>query len=311
MLARTGVMRVVEGLALSSCVLALGACGSSSKTSSSGSSSKTPGAAANSPSTPAAGATLAVSVKETGAGRVAFTAPASISGGVVSVQFTNSGKKLHMAQIIGIDPGHTIRDAFKILAGNTAPTWLHGLGGVGGTGPGASRTAQVVLHAGTYYIVDAGMNTSKGFAKFQVQGSGSAAALPSTQATIVAQEIGPMKTAFKISGLKAGDNEITLQSPASNKELHQFAMIPLLPGTKLSAVKKYLSAPGKPSGPPPFAGRPGQGGTDAAVIDPGLSEITHVTLKTGSSYAVLCFISDREGGPPHFMQGMLAKVDIK
>lgn len=308
MRARSGLTGVARGLVVSGCVIALGACGSASKTTSSSSS-----ATSSTSPTPSAGAPLAVSVKEAGAGRVAFTAPASISGGVVDVQFTNSGTKLHNAQIVGLDPGHTIQDAFKVFfsSGNTSPTWLHGLGGVAGTAPGTTRSAQVVLPTGTYYIVDAGQHTSKGFVKFQVQGSGSGAALPSTPATIVAQEIGPKKSAYKISGLKAGDNAITLQSPAANKELHHFVMIELRPGATLGAVKKFLSAQGKPPGPPPFAGKPGQGGIAAAVIDPGLSETANVKLKAGSSYAVLCFLSDREGGPPHFTEGMLAKVDIK
>lgn len=239
--------------------------------------------------------------------------PASVSGGLVNVQLTNSGRKAHNAQIIRVDPGHTVQDAYKVIASNSnkSPLWLHGAGGVGGTGPGATNSAQVVLSAGTYYILDAGMNTSKGFGTFQVQGAGSAAALPSTTATITAQETGPKKSTFKISGLKAGDNAIKFQSPASNKDLHQFIAIPLRPGAKLAEVKKFLASRGKPAGPPPFAGRPGGGGHDAAVIDPGLGEIANIKLKAGSSYALVCFLSDHGGGPPHFLQGMLAKVDIK
>ncbi|GAC1437823.1 MAG: hypothetical protein NVSMB51_12730 [Solirubrobacteraceae bacterium] len=300
------VKRAFGGLMLGVCVLVVGACGSSSSKSSSVASSSA------SSTTPSGGTSLNISVKELDPGSVAFTVPASIKAGLVKIQLTNAGRKPHAAQIIRVDPGHTVEDAYKVIAGNTntSPLWLHGAGGVGATDAGGSNSAQVVLSSGTYYLLDAGMNTSRGFGKFVVQGGGAGAALPPTPATITALETGPKRSTFKISGLKAGDNAIRFVSPSSNKDLHQFAAIELRPGASLAAVKKFLSSR-KPSGPPPFAGRPGGGGHDAAVVDPGLGEIANVNLKAGSSYALVCFLSDREGGPPHFSQGMLAKVDIK
>ena len=38
--------------------------------------------------------------------------------------------------------------------------------------------------------------------------------------------------------------------------------------------------------------------------------LTEITLTAGR-YAMLCFLQDRTGGPPHFMKGMLTEVVIK
>ncbi len=46
-----------------------------------------------------------------------------------------------------------------------------------------------------------------------------------------------------------------------------------------------------------------------SVLDGGESLVTDLDLKKGKN-VLLCFISDRAGGPPHVAKGMVAEVDI-
>ena len=47
-----------------------------------------------------------------------------------------------------------------------------------------------------------------------------------------------------------------------------------------------------------------------AVLAPGQSITTDLTLASGT-YVFVCFLSDREGGPPHVAEGMVGSVDIE
>ena len=47
-----------------------------------------------------------------------------------------------------------------------------------------------------------------------------------------------------------------------------------------------------------------------AVIEPGVTTINKITLQAGS-YAMLCFINDKKGGPPHFTQGMYGELTVE
>jgi hypothetical protein len=46
------------------------------------------------------------------------------------------------------------------------------------------------------------------------------------------------------------------------------------------------------------------------VIDGGGSQTIDLELEPGR-YAVLCFVPDREGGPPHAFKGMISEVEVK
>ena len=48
---------------------------------------------------------------------------------------------------------------------------------------------------------------------------------------------------------------------------------------------------------------------ETAVIDSGEAQLTEVDLKSGS-YALLCFIPDRAGGPPHAAKGMISGATV-
>jgi hypothetical protein len=47
-----------------------------------------------------------------------------------------------------------------------------------------------------------------------------------------------------------------------------------------------------------------------SVIDGGTTENVELELKSGK-YALVCFISDRAGGPPHAAKGMISEATVE
>lgn len=47
-----------------------------------------------------------------------------------------------------------------------------------------------------------------------------------------------------------------------------------------------------------------------SAIDGGSSENAELALKRGM-YALLCFVADRDGGPPHVVQGMIGEAEVR
>jgi hypothetical protein len=48
-----------------------------------------------------------------------------------------------------------------------------------------------------------------------------------------------------------------------------------------------------------------------ARIAGGTEQITELALDKPGKYALLCFVSDRKGGPPHVAQGMIAEITVR
>jgi hypothetical protein len=46
------------------------------------------------------------------------------------------------------------------------------------------------------------------------------------------------------------------------------------------------------------------------VIEGGETQLVELDLEPGS-YAMMCFISDRQGGPPHAVKGMVDELVVK
>ena len=53
-----------------------------------------------------------------------------------------------------------------------------------------------------------------------------------------------------------------------------------------------------------------EGSSDSAVIEGGETQLIDLDLKPGR-YAFYCFITDRQGGPPHALKGMVDEFEIK
>ena len=82
---------------------------------------------------------------------------------------------------------------------------------------------------------------------------------------------------------------------------------PYRKGTRLADVKKDFMEEVEASGPPPVDF---EGGAGTAVLEGGMKQVAELELKRGK-YALVCFISDRKGGPPHVAKGMVAEAAVR
>jgi len=297
-LPRAGFARPWAAALIPVAVLALAACGSSKK-------SKTAAAPAAS--------TLALSISESGKSS-SFSAPSSTKGGLVTVRLTNNGKKPHGAQLMRITGGHTVQDAIKATAGesNKTPDWIRAEGGIGAANPGETAAATVRLPAGKYAVVDfagieEGPNAAPPAIAQMTVTPGAKAALPATGTTITAAAPAKDKYKWEISGpLKAGANEITFASKGKDA-LHHVAVLRVTADVPLAKVVKDFE---KENGPPPSYIDPSVN-SSTAILDGGKAETTQLVLPKSGKYIFVCHLTDRDGGKPHFAEGLITKVDVQ
>jgi len=237
--------------------------------------------------------------------KVDLKAPKTIKGGLVEMNLKNSSKGPRDAQVIRVEGDQSAQDVLKVVEsqGGPIPDWLQDGGGVGETAPGKTGSATQNLAEGKYILLAAPAEDGEpATAELQVEGGGSEGELPQTSAEIVAKDY-----SFETKGLKSGKNEVLFKN--EGEELHHVVAAPLLPGKSLDDVKKFVSEEGggPPSGPPPIDF---ENGFTTAVIDGGIEQVTELELKQGK-YALICFIQDRTGGPPHVMKGMIAEAEVQ
>jgi hypothetical protein len=278
--------------------LALTACGSSDKKSSSTSSSGSKTSA------------LSVTASDSGK-KTTLTVPASASGGVVTVTLKNTGKRPHEAQLVRLDNGKTIADVKKVINSPKIPTWAHLDGGVPATPPGKSDTATVSLTAGNYVVIDnpggpGGAPTQPGIKALKVSG-GAGGSLPSTDTTVTAASPSKDKFKWEISGpLKAGDNRITFVSKGDPEAIHFIGAVRLKGNPSDAQVQKALKTNGKP---PPFLDFSTFSST--SILDAGKSEVTSLTLRKPGEYLLFCPLQDKDGGKSHDQEGLVTRVNVK
>lgn len=258
--------------------------------------------------------TLSITTSDLPGGRFSTQAPESIRGGLVKIVFKNAGRMPHEAQLIRVDGNRSVQEAVKIITSEDqrTPSWIHGAGGVGTTGPGQQATAISNLPAGRYAVIDTGGGPGEGpppvtrgaLAEFQVSG-GQPGELPATQARIVAKDAGEENHAFLVTGLKAGRNTVLFDNRSD--QIHHAILAPILPGKTFAEVKKALSSEEPPSGPPPVDF---EKTISTVVLDGQTQQVVDMQLQPGR-YVVTCFVADREGGPPHIAEGMIDEVMVR
>jgi len=253
----------------------------------------------------AAPARFAVTATEAGK-QLRLSVPKSVAAGLVTITLTNRGKAFHEAQLIRIDQGHTPRDALKVIAAEGAPSpgWIHPAGGTGPAPPGGKRSATQRLRPGNYIVYDApfqneGQGLKFGVASFKVEGEADGADLPTAAAKIEAYEYG-----FRVSGLTAGKN--TIEFSNIGREPHHVIAVPYRPGATLAKVRKAFRRDGGAEPPLDF-----EHTSYTARIAGGTKQITELALGKPGKYALLCFVSNRKGGPPHVAQGMIAEITVR
>lgn len=257
-------------------------------------------------------AAVTFETSEPAKGRVAIDGPKEIEAGVVEITLKNSSKGRHDAQILRVEGDRSadevISNSIDSGEGAPIPEWITDGGGLAAVPPGESATVTEVLKPGTYYLLDSESaqgsqqpNARKGgVAKFEVTGEATTAELPETDATITAKDF-----SFETAGIEAGSNRLTFEN--TGKELHHVLALPMTKGSTIEDVRKFASSEGEPEGPPPVDFENGVG---TAVIDGGQAQVAELDFKKGK-YALLCFITNRQGGPPHVAMGMVDELDVQ
>jgi hypothetical protein len=229
----------------------------------------------------------------------------SLEGGPVTTRFTNRARQPYDMQLVRVDGNQTVQQVLRIVSSEEPtriPNWIHGAGGVGTVPPGQSSSSTQVLRPGRYHVVSAPEGEARPVtASFQVTGGEATGTLPQTTAKIDAFEY-----SFRASGLKAGSQQVTFNN--SGRELHHVLAFPMRPGATLAQVRQFFQREEEgPGGPPPPVEEQGTQGT--VVLDGNVSQVVQWRLRPGK-YALVCFITDRAGGPPHAAKGMVTEVNV-
>ena len=271
--------------------------------------------ASNAPPTPVS---FSITATAQGAKKKALEFPATVKSGPVTMRMINSDTVPRSAQIVRMVGDHTVDEVLEIVNSEDAkiPDWIQDGGGVPTVKPGRTGTVTQVLAPGRYAIWDdeggdgdAPSNDELGAkGEFTVTGPASDAGLPSEPATVTAtdDEVDGKETyAFRFKGLKAGEHGVRFQN--TGEELHHALFLPLAKGKTIDDAKQAFASEAPPKGPPPvdFANAVGTN-----VIDGGIEQNLTLDLKAGR-YAVVCFISDRDGGEPHVAKGMIEELTVE
>jgi len=291
-----------------------GACSSSSKSSSSKSSTST----SSTPNTSATTVSTAPTPLTITAGDYEYTGvPATMNAGIVDINFVNKGTINHEMAFLKVTNTNDVSAIFsglsKVLNGGAFPSDFLAATGVHDTAPGQTTSTQFNLTPGNWIALctDTGVvgSTTQGephflrgmYKRITVIGTGGSTP-PSAESTLTAHDYG-----FDVSQLKAGPQTVVFKN-IGPVEWHFADIMEFPKGITVAqaqvAIPKILTS----SGPPP-AGVPAPTPVViSAVTSPGNGNTFTATFEAGRTYVVLCFVSDKTGGPPHAIAHHMYKV---
>ena len=102
--------------------------------------------------------------------------------------------------------------------------------------------------------------------------------------------------------IQSGDAEIVFDNIGAQP--HHLIASPIKGDATAEEVEKAFKAE---KGPPPLEEK---GTKSTAVLEGGEGQLVTLDLEPGR-YALYCFITDREGGPPHVFKGMVEEVEVE
>lgn len=232
----------------------------------------------------------------------AVTGPAGAETGVAEITLQNEGDSEGDLQLIRTEGDHSVDELIEAFegtgSGKPLPDWFFGGGGVGSTPGGKSATATQVLQPGTYFAVNTESKPSEdAIAELEVTGDASDETVEG-ETTVSAGEY-----VFESDApLPAGPNEIVFDNIGAQP--HHLLASKLIGDATAEDVETFFKTE---KGEPPLREK----GTQAtAVIEGGEAQIVTLDLEPGR-YAFYCFISDRQGGPPHALKGMVDEIDVE
>ena len=89
----------------------------------------------------------------------------------------------------------------------------------------------------------------------------------------------------------------------SAKKLSSKELIQLAAGKTLADLMTWLE---KMDGPPP-----GKALGGIAGMAPGMTQYFTADFRSGSNYALICFVPDAKDGKPHFAHGMTHQIAVR
>jgi plastocyanin len=253
---------------------------------------------------------VALTVKASSSGgKFAFDIPKEIDGGTVALTLDNVDEQPHEIALVKVPEGTTPAKVQKELLdsgdGAPIPDYISDIGGVGFAAPSQKVTATQDLAEGTYVYFctfgdDDAVHYKNGMlGSVKVTNTKGKGDLPDSTESITANEY-----KFTVKDLKAGTHNLLFKNDGD--QIHHAQFFPIAEGSTFDDVKAYFGSESEPTGPPPVDF---EGGVGTTVLNSGQEQVVGITLKKGS-YAVLCFLSDKAGGPPHFTKGMLQEVTV-
>jgi hypothetical protein len=229
--------------------------------------------------------------------------PAIADPGLTEIAFENAGEKTSDMQLIRVEgnrsPAEVIRGLGAAMRGKALPDWFFAAGGVGPVPAGRTETVTQVIEPGSYFALNTetdGPPAVDDVGRFEVSGEDTDDEVEG-DATISAFEYG-----FEAESLTADGSEIVFENKGAQP--HHIVYAPLSGKATADDVERFLESE---KGKPPFDGKEAK---NTAVLEGGGSQLVSLDLEPGR-YALLCFITDRQGGPPHALKGMIGEVEVE
>ena len=212
--------------------------------------------------------------------------------------FTSSVEGEHSAQLVRAKAGHTPQEALAAGSewadkGKPLPDWAIVAGGTGDVKQGESTTVTQELQPGNYLVADLASNQT---AEFEVTGGGGGGEVAAEGGTITATEY-----AFESERLASGRNTVLFDN--AGQEPHFIAAIGLKEGATIEQARRFFET--EKGRPPLDESR----SFSTAVIEGGAKQSLELELDAGR-YALICFVPDRAGGPPHAVKGMISEATV-
>jgi hypothetical protein len=232
------------------------------------------------------------------------TGPDSADTGLAEITLENEGKEEGDLQLIRAEGDHSPEEALegleKAMKGQAFPEWFYAGGGVGTTAGGESQAVTQVLEPGTYYA----------FATEGGQGPPDPASVPAMEVsgeesdeTVDSDEtVSAFDYGFDAETLPSGETEIAFDNTGAQP--HHLIAAPLAGQNTAKDVESFFKSN---EGKPPFEE---EGGQSTAVIEGGEGQLVTLDLEPGR-YVLFCFISDRQGGQPHALKGMVDEIEVE
>ncbi len=230
--------------------------------------------------------------------------PQSAESGVAEITLDNQSDSEGDLQLIRTEGDRSVEEVVEAFegtgSGKPLPDWFFGGGGVGSTPAGKSATVTQVLQPGTYFAVNTeGQPQADRIATLEVSGDATDETVEGEgEATVSAGEY-----VFESEApLPSGENEIVFDNVGAQP--HHLLASRLIGDATAEDVEAFFKTE---KGKPPLS----ENGTQAtAVIEGGEGQVVTLDLEPGR-YAFYCFISDRQGGPPHALKGMVDEIEVE